>query len=116
MLNAAARSLSVLADAARRAGAMLLVFFAALTAGAGWYAATALRVDTDTSAMLDETLDFQVRAKALRAAFPEIKTDVAVVLRAPTMDEADAFAGALAARADANDAAFDGAFAAAADP
>ena len=116
MLTAVARSLSVLADAARRAGAMLLVFFAALTAGAGWYAATALRVDTDTSAMLDETLDFQVRAKALRAAFPEIKTDVAVVLRAPTMDEADAFAGALAARADANDAAFDGAFAAAADP
>lgn len=116
MLNAVARSLSVLADASRRAGVWLLVLFAALTAGAGWYAATALKVDTDTSAMLDETLDFQTRAKALREAFPEIKTDVAVVLRAPTMDEADAFAGALAARAGANTEAFDGVFAPAADP
>lgn len=116
MLNAVARSLSVLADASRRAGVWLLVLFAALTAGAGWYAATTLKVDTDTSAMLDETLDFQTRAKALREAFPEIKTDVAVVLRAPTMDEADAFAGALAARAGANTEAFDGVFAPAADP
>lgn len=116
MLNAVARSLSVLADASRRAGVMLLGFFAVLTAGAGWYAATALKVDTDTSAMIDQTLDFEIRAKALRAAFPEIKTDVAVVLRAPTMDEADAFASALAARAAANGAAFDGVFAAAADP
>jgi hopanoid biosynthesis associated RND transporter like protein HpnN len=116
MLNAVARSLSVLADASRRGGARLLVVFAALTAAAGWYAATSLKVDTDTSAMIDQTLDFEVRATALRAAFPEIKTDVAVVLRAPTMDEADAFASALAARVGANGAAFDGVFAAAADP
>jgi hopanoid biosynthesis associated RND transporter like protein HpnN len=66
--------------------------------------------------MIDQTLDFEVRAQALRAAFPEIKTDVAVVVRAPTMDEADAFASALAARAEANEAAFGGVFAAAADP
>ncbi len=116
MLNSIATSLSALTGASRRAGWFVLVLVAALTAAAGWYAAGNLKVNTDTSAMIDETLDFQVRAGALREAFPEIKTDIAVVIRAPTVDEADAFAGALVARAAENREAFDGAFAAAADP
>ncbi len=116
MLNFFATSLSFLTGASRRAGLTLAGLFAVLTAAAGWYAAGNLKVNTDTSAMIDETLDFQQRAKALRDAFPEIKTDIAVVIRAPTIDEADAFAAALAARVSMNTVAFEGAFAAAADP
>lgn len=116
MLNLVATSLSALTGASRRAGWALLALVAALTAAAGWYAARNLKVNTDTSAMIDETLDFQQRAVALREAFPQIKTDIAVVIRAPTVDEADAFAGALAARTAANGDAFEGTFAAAAEP
>lgn len=116
MLSFIATTLSAITAASRRAGWLLLALIAALTAAAGWYAAGSLRVNTDTSAMIDETLDFQVRAKALREAFPEIKSDITVVIRAPTLDETDAFAAALAARAAANSDAFEGAFSAAADP
>ncbi|MFN3959078.1 MAG: MMPL family transporter [Parvularculaceae bacterium] len=116
MINATTTWLTNLTGACRRAGWALLAVFALATALAGWYAATALKVNTDTSAMIDETLDFQLRAKALREAFPEIKTDVAVVIRAPTMDEADAFASALAARAGAKPEVFQNVFSPAADP
>lgn len=116
MLNAMTSWLTALTGACRRAGWPLLILFAAATAAAGWYAATRLKVNTDTSAMIDETLDFQVRARDLREAFPEIKTDVAVVLRAPTMDEADAFASALAERVGAKPEFFTSVFAPSADP
>ncbi len=116
MLDAMTTWLTNLTGASRRAGWLLIAIFAALTALAGWFAATGLKVNTDTSAMIDETLDFQVRARALREAFPEIKTDVAVVIRGPTMDEADAFAGALAERAAARPEVFQNVFASSADP
>ena len=116
MLDAMTTWLTALTGASRRAGWLLLAVYLAATAAAGWFAATTLKVNTDTSAMIDQSLDFQVRAKNLREAFPEIKTDVAVVLRAPTIDEADAFAGALAARLAGRADFFDGVFAPAADP
>jgi hypothetical protein len=116
MLDAMTSWLTALTGACRRAGWLLLAVFAAATAGAGWYAASALKVNTDTSAMIDESLDFQIRARALREAFPEIKTDITVVLRAPTPDEADAFAAALAERVEAQPAVFETIFAGAADP
>ncbi len=116
MLDAMTSWLTALTGACRRAGWLLLAVFVAATAGAGWYAASALKVNTDTSAMIDQTLDFQIRARELREAFPEIKTDIAVVLRAPTPDEADAFAAALIARIEAKPEVFDNFFAAAADP
>lgn len=116
MLDVMTTWLTNLTGASRRAGWLLVALFAALTALAGWFAATGLKVNTDTSAMIDETLEFQVRARELREAFPEIKTDVAVVIRAPTMDEADAFAGALAERAAARPEVFQNVFAPSADP
>ncbi len=116
MLDAMTSWLTALTGACRRAGWLLLALFTAATAGAGWFAASTLKVNTDTSAMIDDTLDFQVRARALREAFPEIKTDIAVVLRAPTPDEADAFAAALAERVAAQPAFFETIFAGAADP
>jgi hopanoid biosynthesis associated RND transporter like protein HpnN len=75
-----------------------------------------LRVNTDTSAMLDEALPFQQRAKALREAFPEIKTDIAVIVKAPTLDETEAFAAALRERALQKPELFQSVFAPSSDP
>ncbi len=116
MLDAIVPWMSALTGASRRAGVVLLFLFAVATAAAGWHAAGALKVNTDTSAMIDETLGFQVRARALREAFPEIKTDIAVILRGPTIDEVDAFAAALAARASGRTDVVEAVFAPSADP
>ncbi len=98
------------AELARRGGAVLALVILAATAAAGWYAAGNLKVNTDTSAMLDAELPFQKRSIELRNAFPQIKTDIIVIVRAPTLDEADAYAadlrGAIAADQDAFDAVF----------
>jgi len=116
MLGLIESLLTLWTDGSRRAGAMLAVLFAVATAAAGWYAATSLKVNTDTSAMLDQSLDFQVRARELREAFPEVKTDIAIIVRAPTLDEADAFAAELRARVLARPEMFASAFAPAAEP
>jgi len=65
------------------AGLMLLV----LVSGAG---VMQLRVDTDSSRMLNPDLPFQERAHALNEAFPEIKNSVAVVVRGPRPDAVEA--------------------------
>ncbi|MEM9704961.1 MAG: MMPL family transporter [Pseudomonadota bacterium] len=96
MLRALEYFLILWTDFARRSGWIVVVSFLAAAALSGWYAVQNLRVNTDTSAMLDPDLPFQVRARDLRNAFPQIKDDVIVVIRAPTLDEADAFAGRLA--------------------
>lgn len=116
MIGLIEKVLAVWADLARRGGAFLAILIIALTAAAGWYAATNLEVDTDTSAMLSPHLDFQVRARNLREAFPELKNDVAVVIRAPTLDEAEAFAAKLRERAMEKPDIFDSVFAPSADP
>ncbi len=116
MLDLIERILTLWTDLSRRAGRLLLALFALATAGAGWYAVTTLKVNTDTSAMLDPALDFQVRARELREAFPEVKNDIAVIVRAPTLDEADAFAAELRRRALAKPDFFAGVFAPSAEP
>ncbi len=83
------------AETARRGGILLMALIAAAGLAAGYYAATNLKVNTDTSAMLDPGLPFQQRAAALRHAFPQIKNDIIVIARAPTLDEADAYIAAL---------------------
>ncbi|MEM8935658.1 MAG: MMPL family transporter [Pseudomonadota bacterium] len=83
---------------ARRGGAALAVIIAVSACAAGYYAANNLGVNTDTSQMLDPELPFQKRAAELREAFPQTKTDVIVIARAPTLDEADAFIGDLRTR------------------
>jgi hypothetical protein len=116
MLDLIERLLTGWADLSRRAGLALVLVILAATAVAGWYAAANLKVNTDTSAMLDPSLEFQVRARELREAFPEVKNDIAVILRAPTLDEADAFAAELRKRALAKPEIFDGVFAPSAEP
>lgn len=87
--------LATWAEGARRAGAPFAASVLFLAILAGFYAATNLKVNTDTSAMLDPALPFQQRAAELRDAFPQIKEDVIVVVRAPSLDEADAYAASL---------------------
>ncbi|MEX0643732.1 MAG: MMPL family transporter [Parvularculaceae bacterium] len=86
------------AESARRASWALVALFIAAAGLAGYYAATHLKVNTDTSEMLDPNLPFQKNAAALREAFPQIKTDLVIIARAETLDEADAYAAALRAR------------------
>ncbi|MBI1393006.1 MAG: MMPL family transporter [Alphaproteobacteria bacterium] len=91
---------------ARMGGAFLVLLIVAVTGAVGWYAANHLSVNTDTSEMLDPSLDFQVQARKLRDAFPSIKEDVVVVIDGATVDEAEAFTDALAERLSTRDDAF----------
>ena len=110
MLKLIENALIVWAEMARRGGAVLALVILAAAAAAGWYAAGHLKVNTDTSSMLDSELPFQKRSIALREAFPQIKTDIIVLVRAASLDEADAFAAdlrdAIAGDADAFDSVF----------
>ncbi len=87
--------LATWAEGSRRAGAPFAASVLFLAILGGFYAANNLKVNTDTSAMLDPALPFQQRATELRDAFPQIKDDVIVVVRATSLDEADAYTGAL---------------------
>ncbi|MGF1543352.1 MAG: MMPL family transporter [Parvularculaceae bacterium] len=102
--------------AARRSGWFGLIAILAATAAAGYYAAANLKVNTDTSSMLDPDLPFQQRAAELREAFPDAKTDVSVVVSAPTLDEVEAFSARLRARLIERDDMFSAVFAASAEP
>ncbi|MAW80670.1 MAG: hypothetical protein CMI63_10565 [Parvularcula sp.] len=108
--------LAAWAETARRAGAVLAAAILILGCLAGYYAATHLKVNTDTSAMLDPDLPFQQRAAELRDAFPQIKNDVVIIVRAPTLDETDAYAIELREKLLADTDNFTAVFAPAADP
>ncbi|MEO0399402.1 MAG: MMPL family transporter [Pseudomonadota bacterium] len=88
----------------------------ALTAAAGYVAATRLKVNTDTSAMLDPSLPFQQKALALRTAFPDIKSDVVIIIEGKTLDETEAFTSALRDQLLAQPDVFASVFAPSADP
>ena len=77
---------------ARRGGILLVLTFIAAAIGAGYYAAKTLKIDPDTTNMLSSDLEFQIKAAELRDAFPQIKSELSIIVRAPTEDEADAFA------------------------
>lgn len=102
--------------AARRGGIVLAILIALAAGAAGYYAAGHLKVNTDTSEMIDPTLPFQQRSIALREAFPQTKNDIIVIVRAPTEDETDAFTAALRARIAAKPDAFTSVFAPAQEP
>lgn len=102
--------------AARIGSWFVVLAFLAATAAAGFYAATTLKVNTDTTAMLDSELPFQKRALELREAFPQIKSDLIVIASAPSLDEADAFSARLAERLEAREDTFSNVFGTAAEP
>ncbi|MBI1366460.1 MAG: MMPL family transporter [Alphaproteobacteria bacterium] len=104
------------AEFARRSRWWTVGAFLIVSVLAGAYAATHLKVNTDTSQMLDPNLQFQKNSIALRDAFPQIKDDLIVIIRAPTLDEADAFAAALRDKLLADTDSFSAVFAPAEDP
>jgi uncharacterized protein len=116
MLRFIEKLLAAWAEMSRRAGIALAAFILVLAGAAGWYAATHLKVNTDTSAMLDPGLPFQQRAAELRDAFPEMKNDILILVRAPTLDEADAYAAELRTALLADEENFTAVFAPAAEP
>ena len=104
------------AELARRSRWLTVGFFIVISVVAGYYAATHLKVNTDTSEMLDANLSFQKNSIALRDAFPQIKSDLIVIVKAPTLDEADAFAGALRDKLENDKDSFSAVFAPAENP
>ncbi len=116
MLRAIEFLLLLWTAAARRASWLVVTTFVVGTVMAGLYAVQNLKVNTDTSAMLDPDLAFQQKAADLKKAFPQIKEDLLVVVRAPTLDEADGFTSALANRLKQREDLFTGVFAPAEDP
>ncbi len=91
MLHMIEKLLTAWSETARRGGLVLGLVIVAATGFAGYYAATHLKVNTDTSSMLDPNLPFQQRTTALRDAFPQIKTDIVVISRSSNLDEVDAY-------------------------
>lgn len=97
-LSLVEKLLRVWIGGARRGSWFVVVLFLAGTVAAGIYAGKTLKINTDTTAMLDSALPFQQRAAELKEAFPQIKSDLTIIAKAKTLDEADAFAARLTER------------------
>ena len=83
------------AQGARKGGLVIALAFLTATGFAGWYAANTLTVNPDTTKMLAADLDFQKTARELRDAFPQLKEELSIIIRAPTLDEVDGYAADL---------------------
>ncbi|MEM9011279.1 MAG: MMPL family transporter [Pseudomonadota bacterium] len=110
--RALAAWVDLIGGAPRRALAVLV----ALCLGAVALAGNGLSVDTDSSRMLSDRLPFQIRAKEVNAAFPDIKNAIAVAVRAPDTDTADAAVAHLVERIGARDDVVESVFAPSVDP
>ncbi|MCR9254647.1 MAG: MMPL family transporter [Alphaproteobacteria bacterium] len=65
--------------------------------------ATGLKIDTDSSRMLSEDLDFQAQTRAIAEAFPATKRTILVLVRSRHRDAADAAVAQLTARLTGHD-------------
>lgn len=88
---------AIVTMSARHAWTVLLLSLV-LTALAGWYTATHVAIDTDTSNMLDPELPHMQASNALDAAFPRLPGDVVVYTESAHAGEAEDAADALVAR------------------
>ncbi|MCH7930500.1 MAG: hopanoid biosynthesis-associated RND transporter HpnN, partial [Proteobacteria bacterium] len=79
----------------RRSGGVLALAVAA-TAAVGFYAATTLGFNTETTDMIDEALPFRQAAKAYDRAFPQFSDNLVVVVEGDTPGLAEDGAEALA--------------------
>jgi len=114
MENAAARmraALGAWVGFAVRSAWTVIALAALLTALAGWYTATHLGIDTDTTDMLSAELPFRQDAIRISRAFPELNDNIVIVIDAPTADQAEdaalALGAALRRRSDLFRAVFD---------
>ena len=76
----------------------------AVLAGLSVWAATTLRIDADSSRMLDPDLPAQKQAHALNAAFPTLKSSIVIAITADQADAADLAAQDLVTRLKGQDA------------
>ncbi|GER00665.1 hypothetical protein JCM17845_12880 [Iodidimonas gelatinilytica] len=76
--------------------ALALMALALLTGLAIFAALNDLKINTDSSEMIDGREPFRVNARAMDDAFPNLKNQILVIVRADTPDEADYVTGALA--------------------
>ncbi|MCL5778335.1 MMPL family transporter [Limibaculum sp. FT325] len=79
-------------------------------------AASQLGINTDTSRMLSKRLAFQQRVDMLDAAFPAEENAIVIVVRADSVDAADAVVATLESRLSAETEVFDRIFAPSVDP
>jgi len=94
---------------AYRRPVLVLLLTALLSAAAG-YLASGLRIDTDTTDMLAPDLPFRQHNAALSKAFPQSSDTIAVVIEAPTPEQAQADAAGLAEALRQNPALFEQVF------
>ena len=116
MIRIVERLLILWAEIARRAGIWLALAIVLAGMFAAVIAASNLRVNTDTSTMLNPELDFQQRARELRAAFPQAKSEILVIMRGDNPDDVRAYAQALDERLRTRPDVFETVFSAARDP
>lgn len=73
-----------------------ILLWLALAAGAGFYAFSAFRLDTDVNNLISRDLPWRKREIAYQAAFPQGRDAILVVVDAPTPEQAGAASHALA--------------------
>ncbi len=85
-------------DGARRRAVPVLLATLALTVAAGWLAATQLGINSNVKGLVSDELPHRKAEIEFESIFPARFYDLAVVIRAPTPEDAEAFAAALASR------------------
>lgn len=91
------QGLQVWMDGARRNSRLVFLVFAVLTILAGYTALTGLGVNSNTKDMISDKLPYRQADAAFASAFPDFQNAALIVIRAPTPEEAEEFAEALAA-------------------
>ena len=81
----------------RRRAAAILLLSLALTGLAGWYAATSLGINTSNNDILSAELPFRQDSIRYDKAFPQLKSNIVIVIDGATADQADDGADRLAA-------------------
>ncbi len=92
------RFLTAWIDGASRRGGWVLALAVTATAAVGFYVATTLSFNTETTDMIDESLPFRQAAKAYDRAFPQSVDNLVVVVDGDTPGLAEDGAAALARR------------------
>ncbi len=102
MIEAAAdtgrRLLVCWVDLVRRAAWFVTLASVLVTVGVGYYVATNIRINTDTSDMLSPELPFRRQTRAVSEAFPQFSDTILVVIDGATPDLAEDTAATLTAR------------------
>lgn len=101
---------------ARRLSWLAVIIFLGAAYIAGDYATRTLTINTNTSDMLSNSLDFQRRADELNQAFPDSKFGLTIIVKAAVVDEAEHFANQLASRLENDSVNYSNVFAASDEP